>query len=78
MQYLLIIEPIDIYYGDKESYIAGIEKLLAAYVEKVDMKASLCKYTTQEDKDYFLQLLRKPDFSLRKQILVINLQVASF
>jgi stage II sporulation protein SA len=48
-------EPIDIYYGDKEAYIAGIEKLLADYAEKVDMKAALCKYTTQEDKDYLLE-----------------------
>ncbi|KON88321.1 stage II sporulation protein SA [Sporosarcina globispora] len=54
-QYLLKNEPIDIYYGEKEAYIAGIEKLLADYAEKVDMKASLCKYTTQEDKDYLLE-----------------------
>lgn len=54
-QYLLKNEPIDIYYGDKEAYIAGIEKLLADYAEKVDMKAALCRYTTQEEKEYLLE-----------------------
>lgn len=54
-QYLLKNEPIDVYYGDREAYIAGIEKLLADYADKVDMKAALCKYTTQEDKDHLLE-----------------------
>jgi len=54
-QYLLKNEPIEIYYGNKEAYLAGIEKLLADFAEKVDMKISLCKYTTEEEKDYLLE-----------------------
>ncbi|MDA6365975.1 type II toxin-antitoxin system SpoIISA family toxin, partial [Escherichia coli] len=48
-------EPIDIYYGNEEAYLAGIEKLLADFAEKIDMKASLCRYSTQEEKDYLLE-----------------------
>ncbi|WP_035329962.1 type II toxin-antitoxin system SpoIISA family toxin [Cytobacillus firmus] len=54
-QYLLKNEPIDIYYGNEEAYLAGIEKLLADFADKVDMRTSLCKYTTQEEKDHLLE-----------------------
>ncbi|MEH6986448.1 type II toxin-antitoxin system SpoIISA family toxin [Cytobacillus firmus] len=54
-QYLLKNEPIDIYFGNKEAYLAGIEKLLADFAEKVDMKIALCKYTAKEEKDFLLE-----------------------
>lgn len=53
--YLLKNEPINIYYGDIEDYITGIQELLNAFGEKIDMIATIHSYATPKEKSFVMR-----------------------